>query len=503
MAAPAAAPTSVAFSAMPASAASASPGSSPAPLGLWARLFSCLLAWLRALPCIPLPFLGLGVYRAWLNVLFDRDLLESPGGLFISQNAFDIVLLAALLLCAFGARHISPLHQQRWARPLCGVLLVCSTLFGYGAVWTGAAVPVAAWLATVLGGIGTALVILLWSELYGGLAPVRICLYYAASLVAGAAIGWMYQGFMPAWRPVMTALLPVVSLMCLNNCYRCGLAAPGGDDGWASFSFPWKPVLVIAVYAFAYGLLQTSIAGVARPNVAPGTVLCALFIVVVIALVHDRAFNAVYGMLLPCMTALFLVLAVVPGWDVWLRNFCANWGYTASQVFIMTMLGSICYHWGVNALWLFGIERAVRLVAQIAGRTVEGTLTAVGVSVVPLLVVVVLVATFVAFRKGRLGSAWGVELEKVQKDPGRSQGIAARNSLVRACALLSKERGLSQREEEVLLLLAQRKTARDIERELCVANGTAKAHIRHVYQKLDIHTREELFDMVDGARAGL
>lgn len=442
MAAPAAAPTSVAFSAMPASAASASPGSSPAPLGLWTRLFSCLLAWLRALPRIPLPFLGLGVYRAWLNVLFDRDLLESPGGLFISQNAFDIVLLAALLLCAFGARHISPLHQQRWARPLCGVLLVCSTLFGYGAVWTGAAVPVAAWLATVLGGIGTALVILLWSELYGGLAPVRICLYYAASLVAGAAIGWMYQGFMPAWRPVMTALLPVVSLMCLNNCYRCGLAAPGGDDGWASFSFPWKPVLVIAVYAFAYGLLQTSIAGVARPNVAPGTVLCALFIVVVIALVHDRAFNAVYGMLLPCMTALFLVLAVVPGWDVWLRNFCANWGYTASQVFIMTMLGSICYH-------------------------------------------------------------WGVELEKVQKDPGRSQGIAARNSLVRACALLSKERGLSQREEEVLLLLAQRKTARDVERELCVANGTAKAHIRHVYQKLDIHTREELFDMVDGARAGL
>ncbi|MBS5478690.1 MAG: helix-turn-helix transcriptional regulator, partial [Coriobacteriia bacterium] len=59
---------------------------------------------------------------------------------------------------------------------------------------------------------------------------------------------------------------------------------------------------------------------------------------------------------------------------------------------------------------------------------------------------------------------------------------------------------LSQREEEVLLLLAQKKTARDIERELCVANGTAKAHIRHVYQKLDIHAREELFAMVEGRR---
>ena len=61
---------------------------------------------------------------------------------------------------------------------------------------------------------------------------------------------------------------------------------------------------------------------------------------------------------------------------------------------------------------------------------------------------------------------------------------------------------LSQREEEVLLPLARHMTARDIQRELCVANGTAKAHVRHVYQKLGIHTRDELFAMVDEARRG-
>ncbi|MFR3272808.1 MAG: LuxR C-terminal-related transcriptional regulator [Slackia sp.] len=35
-----------------------------------------------------------------------------------------------------------------------------------------------------------------------------------------------------------------------------------------------------------------------------------------------------------------------------------------------------------------------------------------------------------------------------------------------------------------------------MERELFIANGTAKAHVRHIYQKLDIHTRQELFDML-------
>ncbi len=36
-----------------------------------------------------------------------------------------------------------------------------------------------------------------------------------------------------------------------------------------------------------------------------------------------------------------------------------------------------------------------------------------------------------------------------------------------------------------------------IERELFIANGTAKAHVRHIYQKLDIHSREELFALID------
>ena len=47
-----------------------------------------------------------------------------------------------------------------------------------------------------------------------------------------------------------------------------------------------------------------------------------------------------------------------------------------------------------------------------------------------------------------------------------------------------------------MLLLAQHKTISDIENELIVANGTVKAHIRHIYQKLDIHSREELFEIL-------
>lgn len=464
-----------------------------------------------ALPRFPLALLGLGVYRTWLNVLFDSNPIEGFGGLLISQNAFDVVMVAVLLACVILARRLTPLYPRRWPAAACLALMLASTLCGFAAYWVPAAAPAALWLCTVGGGAGTALVILLWSEAYGRLSPTKICLCYACSLVVGALLGWVLDGVDAVRLPVLTCALPVVSLACLRSCYRSG--ALGGEpaaDGWASFSFPWKPVLVIAVYSFAYGLLQSSVSFVSRSNESAGTLVCSLLVAALVALVTlaatdapDRAgtdFGALYGTVLPFMSAVFLILAALPEWSPWTRNLFANWGYTSSQIFIMTMVGSICYRWGASAVWLFGIERAVRQVAMIAGRTAEGALVAAGFSITPVLVVAVLVATLVVLRESRLDSAWGVEIEPEQAEPDRSHAVEERCSLAHACSQLAGAHNLSQREGEVLLLLAQHKTARDIETELYVANGTAKAHIRHVYQKLDIHTREELFDAVEQAR---
>ena len=465
--------------------------------GIWAKF----LAWLNATPLIPLPFLGLGVYRAWLNVLFDRDLIEGFGGLFVSQNAFDVVMVASLIVCLSLAHRLTPLVSQRWSRPACMALLVCSTLCGYAAWWFPFLATPSLWACTVLGGVGTALVILLWSEAYGRLSPVRICLYYSVSLVVGAALGWVYGGIDLSRLPVMTCALPIVSIMCLNSCYGRKLVTPPGEGEWASFSFPWKPVLVVAIYSFSYGLLQSSILEVSRSNESAGTIGCALFVAAIIAFVSRKVdFGPVYGTVLPFMSAVFLILSTTCEWNSWARNLFANWGYTASQIFIMTMIGSICYRWGASAVWLFGIERSVRQVAMIAGRALEGWLGTMGIPMTPLLIVVVMAATLVALRESRLDSSWGMELTATQPEPERSRSVEEKHSLTRACAELSHQRNLSQREGEVLLLLAQHKTARDIEAELCVANGTAKAHIRHVYQKLDIHTREELFALVEEAR---
>ena len=54
--------------------------------------------------------------------------------------------------------------------------------------------------------------------------------------------------------------------------------------------------------------------------------------------------------------------------------------------------------------------------------------------------------------------------------------------------------GLGEREKEVLTLLLEGCSASEVASAMVVANGTAKSHIRHVYKKLGVHSRNELFE---------
>lgn len=74
-------------------------------------------------------------------------------------------------------------------------------------------------------------------------------------------------------------------------------------------------------------------------------------------------------------------------------------------------------------------------------------------------------------------------------------------SLEQQCEDIADRFGLSNREREVLALLARGRSTPYIQDELCIAQGTVKSHVRHIYTKLDITSKQELINLVETSGA--
>ena len=346
-------------------------------------------------------------------------------------------------------------------------------------------------------------------EIYNVPQPIASLPLSSLSIVAGALVIYVYEGFKFEWLFVMTALLPLVSLLCAHSAL---LHIPKSDRPArreaTEFSIPWKAVFLMAAYAFAYGLLEmSSYSGGFGPHSSPGTLFDALAIFLGVCIRGKHFdFGLIYRGALPITVAAFLLLPAFNLFSESVSSFCISSGYTMQSILIMIIIASICYRYGASPIWLFGIERGVRQIFMLLGRDTSQALGSIGVAPAnievvtsALAVISIVAATMIFMSEKELSSNWGAVLVTPETQSslpaGPHMNACQKHELATRVAAGSGLK-LSTREEEVLLLLGQRKTVGIIERELFIANGTAKAHVRHIYQKLDIHTRQELFDML-------
>lgn len=53
------------------------------------------------------------------------------------------------------------------------------------------------------------------------------------------------------------------------------------------------------------------------------------------------------------------------------------------------------------------------------------------------------------------------------------------------------------REEEVLAMLGKGRSAPFIADSLFISKGTVKTHTRHIYDKMGVHSKQELLDIIE------
>lgn len=72
------------------------------------------------------------------------------------------------------------------------------------------------------------------------------------------------------------------------------------------------------------------------------------------------------------------------------------------------------------------------------------------------------------------------------------------NSLPSICSKIARQHDLTRKEETVLLYVLQEKTQTEISHELVLSVNTVKSHVRNIYRKIGVHSRQELTDTVLG-----
>jgi len=72
-----------------------------------------------------------------------------------------------------------------------------------------------------------------------------------------------------------------------------------------------------------------------------------------------------------------------------------------------------------------------------------------------------------------------------------------RGRFVERCERAANTFLLTNRETDLLYLLAKGRNASHIAKQLFISEGTVHTHTWHIYRKLDVHTQQELIDLVD------
>ena len=471
--------------------------------------------------------LGYALQRAWVFLLFLGVATSSltstgehmPGITFvISSIVLCLTLFAAAMREDLFVRVlVGP--GRRWLGP---VLTALGTICGFLIFWPGIPDGLMAVLCGLLTGVGSAFIDLGWGEVYRNVNPeitgIEIpfstflaAIIYAIGMVVSLAVAFL-----------ITMLLPLASGFILLHTLHIG------DP---TYTTTVKPVSInIAKFTWRIGvcacligaadsvirLLFIHLNGVPmdafyRTGMLAGTGIAAVIFIGHQLFARDVNYREMYKFVVFLMAFFFLLLPVFTGQHA-VESVVALLSYNAFNVLIWILLATLCYTYRLSTLTVFGIGWGMVTLGVTIGQIFGGWLVNAVEFTPQLTSLVVLVCTLAV-----LGSDMFVlreddiiDLTKIDDEvtadeaEAKDTGAAEKDSRLpvstpfkNRCREVAEEHGLTPRETEVMILFAKGRSSARIQEDLVLSRGTVTTHLQHIYQKCDVHSKQELLDLIE------
>ena len=348
--------------------------------------------------------------------------------------------------------------------------------------------------------MGYGLFLLLAAEVLATFSLLRIFLFLSGAMLLGSVITFFCEGLGGIQAQAVLVLLPLLAALYLCGAYEHVPAADRPKHGVPKFSYPWKLFVLYGLYAFAYGMRANQLmAGAGRHSSVSTFILMAVLFAT--AYFASKRFNIglLYRSPVVLMVCGFLLVPAESLLGTAASSYLIAISYSLMSFLVMFLLFDIAKRLGVAIVAFTAIKNAEQLL-QMAGGGATDALGMLGLpaatealAVTVAVSVLILAATVLLFSEKELASKWGVD---ILEEGGLIERTAEEERVSERVEEFSRAYRLSPREQEVLALLAEGKTGRVIQQELFIAEGTFKAHTRHIYEKMGINSRKELFELL-------
>jgi DNA-binding CsgD family transcriptional regulator len=477
-----------------------------------------------------LKYCSLGFYSAWILFMMGGSAVVPSSQELLQGNANNLLYLYSgvpltivLILCGAFSRRVEPTISRGPLVPAMSVLAAACTFFLMG----GSGLPINGLTFALLGigtGVGTSFLCLRIGYMYSSLDSMSVFFTTFASGMLANLLYFVCVG-LDRWLSVLVISLFLICAMLLALLRPVDSREIDKTDAIPIKLLPrgffLRCVLFVAVFSLAVGItkgtftLQGEIE-VVRAQAAMSvfvTLIVSAALVVVFALVNSVKRFDLSKIYYPVIivAALGLLLAPLLGPEfLSLQAIIVNCAYNIFVLTLWCLFANIAGQTTMSPVCVFGFGRGASALGTTAGQLIVVCAS----SLVPglfsfmstisiVLVVLVLMMSFLVLDERTIESALEKTFreETLQAESRPETNVEERRKL--AYDNLAGRAGLTAREREVLAYLGRGRSTSFIAEELGISYNTSKGHVRRIYAKLQVHSREELLDLIDDALRGI
>ncbi|MSA60838.1 LuxR family transcriptional regulator [Gordonibacter pamelaeae] len=471
--------------------------------------------------------------------------VEAPF-LFVPDLFFNVVVACSVVVCSVTVialtlrGRLGPLSMPYVAPAALFVAANLCALFG---VFSWMPSDLALIVPGVLLGVASVMLSLVWVEVLSCQEPRAIVAQIALSMLVNMVTSSVLSGLSGGARAVASCAALVVMVLCawyVRRALRAGAAgtraggrrkdAPRGSYRDAFLELG-DSLVAFCVMEAVIGLLNSfmlagSVTFAGSGSVSGVGMLIGIlaFCVVVFVVQRIPRVSTAFRVLMPIIASLLVFLPFLGEQFNLFFSTVLLGGYYFIALLITYVVAETAHVRNLSPYVLMGaaacLARVCLAAALLGGHAIgslPGGLFGESEHIMRYLVVIMAVIYALSLaavlvsrdrRRGRRGDADAGASAAVPAPAGAAEaaplpaGAAAEgdDAFDARCAAVAAAGGLTEREAEIMRYLARGRTKAHIAGVLFVSENTVRSHVRNIYAKLEVHTRQQLIDLVEEER---